>query len=70
MAHDAGEIENLTDFRDKFRSFESYDADFLETLHPLFVSRMPKRSLNGKIHEETIRSPKPTADGRRTSINV
>ncbi len=67
MAHDAGEIENLTDFRDKFRSFESYDADFLETLHPLFVSRMPKRSLNGKIHEETIRSPKPTADGRRTA---
>ena len=66
MTHNTGEIEKLTDFRDKFRQFTSYDEDFLENIHPLFVSRMPKRSTKGQAHEETIRSPKVTEDGRRT----
>lgn len=66
MTYDSGKIEKLADFRDKFRQFSNYDDDFLKTIHPLFVSRMPKRSLNGQMHEETIRSPKVTDDGRRT----
>lgn len=58
MSYNTGEIEKLSDFRDKFRQFKSYDEDFLQKIHPLFVSRMPKRSVKGKAHEETIRSPK------------
>ena len=61
-SYDVNQIEKLADFRDKFRDFKSYDAEFLQTIHPLFVSRLPKRSLKGKAHEETIRSPK-TKDG-------
>lgn len=65
MSHDAGEIEKLSDFRDKFRQFKSYDEEFLQKIHPLFVSRMPKRSSKGQAHEETIRSPKVKNDGMR-----
>lgn len=64
MTHDTDEIEKLADFRDKFRNFESYDEDFLQKIHPLFVSRMSKRSMKGKAHEETIRSPKVKDDLR------
>lgn len=66
MSYDVGAIEKLDDFRDKFRQFDSYDNEFLQTIHPLFVSRMPKRGLNGKMHEETIRSPKVVDGDRRT----
>lgn len=62
MSHDVGEIEKLSDFRDKFRQFKSYDEDFIQNIHPLFVSRMPKRSIKGEAHEATFRSPK-TKDG-------
>ncbi len=58
MSHDTEKIEKLSDFRDKFRQFESYDEDFLQKIHPLFVSRMSKRSTKGQAHEGTIRSPK------------
>lgn len=63
--YDSGKIEKLSDFRDKFRDFASYDADFLNQIHPLFVSRMPKRSTKGQAHKETIRSPKFKDGGRR-----
>ncbi|HHW39003.1 MAG TPA: type II CRISPR RNA-guided endonuclease Cas9 [Bacillales bacterium] len=33
----------------------SYDEDFMEEVAPIFVSRMPKRSVKGQIHEETLR---------------
>ncbi|WP_042224718.1 type II CRISPR RNA-guided endonuclease Cas9 [Oceanobacillus manasiensis] len=36
-------------------SLASYDGDFLNRVKPIFVSRMPKRSVKGQIHEETIR---------------
>ena len=62
MSHNTGEIEKLSEFRDKFRQFKSYDEEFLQKIHPLFVSRMPKRSFKGQAHEETLRSPK-TKDG-------
>lgn len=64
MSHNTGEIEKLTELRDKFRQFKTYDEEFLQKIHPLFVSRMPKRSMNGRAHEETIRSPKAKGDMR------
>ena len=59
------EIEDLETFRDRFRDFKTYDAEFLNQIHPLFVSRLPKRSTKGSAHKETKRSPKKTDDGRR-----
>lgn len=32
-----------------------YDEEFISQLKPIFVSRMPKRSVKGQIHEETLR---------------
>lgn len=65
MSCDASKVEKLSDFRGKFRDFSTYDEEFLLKIHPLFVSRMPKRSARGKVHKETIRSPKMTDDKRR-----
>lgn len=36
-------------------SLSSYDEAFIKRVKPIFVSRMPKRSVKGQIHEETIR---------------
>lgn len=33
----------------------SYDPDFINQVKPIFVSRVPKRSVKGQIHKETIR---------------
>src|SRR5699024_4232127 len=33
----------------------AYDDTFIDGVEPIFVSRMPKRSIKGQIHEETIR---------------
>ncbi|WP_246092851.1 type II CRISPR RNA-guided endonuclease Cas9 [Terrilactibacillus laevilacticus] len=33
----------------------SYDEKFISGLKPIFISRMPKRSVKGQIHEETLR---------------
>lgn len=63
--YDSGKIEKLSDFRDKFRDFASYDVDFINQIHPLFVSRMPKRSAKGQAHKETLRSPKSKDGGKR-----
>lgn len=65
MSSDAGKIENLSEFRDKFRQFKSYDEEFLQKVHPLFVSRMSKHGIKGQAHEETIRSPKTKAGDMR-----
>ena len=65
MNFESGKVEPLKDFRDKFRNFKTYDEAFLQKIHPLFVSRMPKRSAQGQAHKETIRSPKMIDDGRR-----
>lgn len=65
MNYDIQKIEKLTDFRDKFRDFDTYDEEFVEKIHPLFVSRKPRRGIKGAAHKETIRSPKSTDDGRR-----
>lgn len=65
MSYDASRIEKLSDFRDKFRDFKSYDEKFISKIHPMFISRMPKRSARGQAHKETIRSPMITDDKRR-----
>ena len=39
----------------KSLSLDSYDEDFINRIKPIFVSRMPKRSVKGQIHEETLR---------------
>lgn len=67
MSYDATTIEKLSDFRDKFRQFDSYDEKFLQKIHPLFVSRMPKRVAKGPAHEETFRSPKAKDGALRLS---
>lgn len=36
-------------------SLASYDREYINEVKPIFVSRMPKRSVKGQIHEETIR---------------
>lgn len=33
----------------------SYDALFINEIKPIFVSRMPKRSIKGQIHQETLK---------------
>ena len=58
-------IEDLQTFRDKFRDFKAYDEEFLNDIHPLVVSRLPKRSAKGSAHKDTIRSPKKTDNNRR-----
>ncbi|BBN98184.1 type II CRISPR RNA-guided endonuclease Cas9 [Sporolactobacillus terrae] len=43
---------------------ESYDQEFIEETKPIFVSRMPKRSIKGQIHDETLRRNRgKTEDG-------
>jgi CRISPR-associated endonuclease Csn1 len=65
MSYDSGKIEDLREFRDKFRQFHSYNEEFLSKVSPMFVSRMPKRSATGKAHKETIRSPKSSSNDKR-----
>lgn len=36
-------------------ALSGYDEEFIESIKPIFVSRMPKRSVKGQIHEETLR---------------
>ncbi|MGM7634985.1 type II CRISPR RNA-guided endonuclease Cas9 [Bacillus sp. Hm123] len=36
-------------------NLETYDESFIEELKPIFVSRMPKLSIKGQIHEETLK---------------
>lgn len=36
-------------------SLPGYDEEFISQVKPIFVSRMPKRSVKGQIHEETLR---------------
>lgn len=64
MSYDSDKIEKVKDFRDKFRDFETYDEEFVNKIHPMFVSRKPRRGVGGKAHKDTFRSPK-SIDGKR-----
>lgn len=50
-------IQDYDQFRQALESLNlpNYDSDFLKEIKPIFVSRMPKRSVKGQIHEETLR---------------
>lgn len=47
-----------SDLQNALRGIASYDDNFRESVKPIFVSRMPKRSGKGATNKETIRSPK------------
>ncbi|MBR2709513.1 type II CRISPR RNA-guided endonuclease Cas9 [Candidatus Saccharibacteria bacterium] len=71
ITYDASKVEKLSDFRDKFKDFKTYDEEFISKIHPMFISRMPKRSTKGLAHEATFRSPKKKDDNRRlTSVRL
>ncbi|WP_010632729.1 type II CRISPR RNA-guided endonuclease Cas9 [Sporolactobacillus vineae] len=43
---------------------DSYDPEFIDEVKPIFISRMPKRSIKGQIHDETLRRNRgKTKDG-------
>lgn len=50
------ENENLNIWRDQFRDLYKDQGDFINTITPIFVSRMPKRRGTGKTNKDTIRS--------------
>ncbi|MCI1881443.1 MAG: type II CRISPR RNA-guided endonuclease Cas9 [Sporolactobacillus sp.] len=41
---------------------DSYDAEFIREVKPIFISRMPKRSVKGQIHDETLRRNRGKTD--------
>lgn len=64
--------ETLAQWRDQFRDvYKDQDEEFKKSIHPIFVSRMPKRGGDGPVNKETIRSPKSKGDMRtvRTSLS-
>lgn len=57
---------SVDQLRNELENFENYDPDFLQQVHPIFVSRMPNRKVAGSAHEETLRSPKININKMRT----
>ncbi|WP_217587307.1 type II CRISPR RNA-guided endonuclease Cas9 [Lentibacillus saliphilus] len=51
MIQDSGQLRFALESLAK----NSYDQNFIDSVKPIIVSRMPKRSIKGKIHEETLR---------------
>lgn len=52
-------INTLAEWRDQFREiYNDQDELFKNSIHPIFVSRMPKRKGTGSLHQDTVRSPK------------
>lgn len=48
--------------RNELIGLDNYDEEFRLSVKPIFVSRMPRRKVVGKIHDETLRSPKIKKD--------
>jgi len=44
--------------KDKIPWYKNCTLEELPSLRPIFVSRMPKRKVTGRAHEDTLRSPK------------
>lgn len=57
---------SIGQLHNELENFENYDADFLQQVRPIFVSRMPNRKAAGKAHQETLRSPKADENSMRT----
>lgn len=66
------ENDTLAIWRDQFRDiYKDQDADFVNSIHPIFVSRMPKRNGTGQTNKETVRSPKTRDnDGKTRSVRM
>ena len=59
-------VDAMRDWRDQFRDlYKDQDAEFVASIHPIFVSRMPKRRGSGQVNKETVRSPKSKDGGLR-----
>ena len=62
-------INTLAEWRDQFREiYKDQDEKFKNSIHPIFVSRMPKRKGTGSLHDDTIRSPKGILIDEKTGI--
>ena len=62
-------INTLAEWRDQFREiYKDQDEVFKNSIHPIFVSRMPKRKGTGSLHDDTIRSPKGILIDEKTGI--
>ena len=62
-------INTLAEWRDQFREiYKDQDEEFKNSIHPIFVSRMPKRKGTGSLHDDTIRSPKGILIDEKTGI--
>ncbi|MCX5773220.1 MAG: type II CRISPR RNA-guided endonuclease Cas9 [Fusobacteria bacterium] len=48
------------------RSYMKYSQEFVNTLKPIFVSRMPNHKVTGPAHQETYRSSKHLQDEKST----
>lgn len=53
-----GEYRSPKELQNGLIGLRNYDDNFRESVRPIFVSRMPKRSGKGSTNQETIRSPK------------
>lgn len=56
------EYKTPSELHNELRGLANYSDDFRESIKPIFVSRMPKRSGRGAANKETIRSPKIVED--------
>ena len=62
-------VNTLAEWRDQFREiYKDQDEEFRGSIHPIFVSRMPKRKGTGSLHDDTIRSPKGILIDEKTGI--
>lgn len=62
-------VNTLAEWRDQFREiYKDQDEEFRSSIHPIFVSRMPKRKGTGSLHDDTIRSPKGILIDEKTGI--
>ena len=64
--------DTLAIWRNKFSDlYKDQDSDFINRIHPIFVSRMPKRGASGKTNKDTIYSAKTRDnDGKTRSTRV
>lgn len=59
--------DTLAIWRNKFSDlYKDQDSDFINRIHPIFVSRMPKRGVGGKTNEDTARSVKTKDNDDKT----
>lgn len=45
-------------------------ASDLSGVRPIFVSRTPRRKIGGRLHDETLRSPKNVSERKESSVRV